>query len=54
MTKLKNSNYDRTQKLKLGKKTQVVTKLNNSKDDKIQMVTKLKNSNCDKTQKHKF
>ena len=42
MTKLKNSNCDKTQKLKL---------LSNSK---TQIVRKLKNPNGDKTQKLKF
>ena len=65
MTKLQNSNCDKTPKLKLWKKkkksnfdkTQIVTKLNNSKCDKTQIVAKLKlwqNSNCDKTQKLKL
>ena len=39
VTKLKNSNFDKTQKLKLGQ------------NSKIRIVTKLKNSNCDKTLK---
>ena len=53
MTKLKNSNYDKS-------KTQIVTKLKNqnSYNSETQIVTKLKvlicektqNSNCDKTQ----
>ena len=51
VTKLKNSNSDKTQKNKLRqKKTQVVTKLKNSNCDKTkknQIVTKLKNANCD-------
>ena len=42
MLKTKNSNYDKTQKLKL---------LQNSK---TQLVTKLKNSNWDQTQKLKI
>ena len=46
--KLKNSNIDKTQKIKLWQisKTKIVTKL------KPQIVTKLKNSNCDKTKKN--
>ena len=58
MTKLKNSNCDQTQKLKLqhNSKTQIVTKLKNSNCNKTEtkIVTKLKNSNCDKTQKLKL
>ena len=56
VTKLKNTNCDKTQKLKLGpnSKTQIVTKLNNSnikeEKNKKKIVTKLKKSNCDKTQ----
>ena len=63
MTKLKNSNCDKTQKLKFwqNSKTQIVTKLKKHFFNKIQklklwqysktqIVTKLKNSNCDKTQ----
>ena len=47
MTKLKNSNCDKTWKLKLRRKskTKIVTKL------KTQIVTKLKNLNCEETQK---
>ena len=47
--KLKKSNCDETQKLKI----QIVTELKNSNCDKTQIVTKLKlgqNSNCDKPQ----
>ena len=54
MTKFKNSNCDKTQKLKWSQnlKTQTVTKLKNQKCknsscDKTQIV---KNLNCDKTQ----
>ena len=42
MTKLKNSNFHKTQKLKFGQ------------NSKTQIVTKLKNSNCDKTQSLQF
>ena len=42
VTKLKNSNRDKTEKHKL------------RKNSKIQTVTKLENTNCDKTQKHKL
>ena len=62
VTKLKNSNCDNSKtqivtteiltKLNYDK-TKLVTKLKNSKCDKIQIVTKLKNSNGDKTQKFK-
>ena len=48
VTKIKDSNFDKTQKTQIVtklKKTQIVTKLKNS------IVTKLKNLNCDKTQK---
>ena len=53
VTKLRNSNCDKTQKLKLwqNSNTQIVTKVENSETE---IVTKLKNSNCDKTQKLKF
>ena len=46
VTKLKNSNYDKSQKLNLwqNSKIQIVTKL------KTQIRTKLNNSNCDQTQ----
>ena len=58
MTKLKNTNCDKTQKIKLLQKSkaQIVTKLKNSmwRNFKTQIVTKLKNSNCDKTQKIKL
>ena len=67
MTKLKNSNCDKTQKLKLwpNLRTQMATKLKKSicdktqilklwQNSKSQIVTKLKNSNCDKTQKLKL
>ena len=59
MTKLKKSNCDKTQKLKLWQTltTQIVTKLKNMKlwqNPNPQIVTKLNNSNCDKTQKLKF
>ena len=66
MTKLRYSNCDKTQKLKLwlNSKTQIVTKLKNSNCDnaqtlklwqnsKTQKMTKLKNSNCDKSNKKK-
>ena len=43
--KLKNSNCDKTKKLKLGKK---------NKRKKTQIVMKLNNSNCDETQKLKL
>ena len=47
MTRLKNSNCDQTQKLKLRpNKKKMVTKL------KTQVVTKLKNSNCDQIKKN--
>ena len=48
--KLKNSNFDETQKLILwwNSKTQIVIKL------KIQIVIKLKNSKCEETQKLKL
>ena len=46
--KLKTSNCYKT------KKTQTVTKLNNSKCNQTYIVIKLKNSNCDKTQKLKL
>ena len=47
VTKLKNSQCDQTQKLKMGQ---------NSKSDnsKTKNVTKIKNSKCDKTQKPKM
>ena len=52
VTKLKNSNSDKTQELKMWR-TQIVTKLKNSKCDKTQKFKlhrkKLNNSNCDKT-----
>jgi hypothetical protein len=41
VTKLENSNYDKTKKLKMWQ------------NSKTQNVTKLKNSNCDKTWKMK-
>ena len=58
VTKLKNSNFDKTQ-------TQIVTRLKNSNYDKTQklklwqnaktqIAMKLKNTNCDKTQKLKI
>ena len=57
--KLKNSNCDKTQKLKVRPNTKIlnVTKIKNSicdktkkkNCDKTQNSTKLKNSNCDKT-----
>ena len=52
VTKLQNSNCDKTQKLKLwpNSKNQILTKLKNSNCDrtkKNQIVTKLKKSNCD-------
>ena len=46
MTKLKNSNCDKTKKLKLWKNP----KLKLLQNSKPQIVTKLKKSNCDKTQ----
>ena len=59
---IKNSNCDKTQKLKLwqNSKSKMVTKLKNFNGDKTQklklwhnlstqIVTKLKNSSCDKT-----
>ena len=48
MTKVKNSNWDKTQKPKLDQisKTQMVRE----KNSKTQIMTKLKNSNCDQTQ----
>ena len=53
LTKLKNRNCDKIQKLNLGwnSKTQMVTKLKNSNWDKThtKIVTELKNPNCDKT-----
>ena len=68
VTKLKNSNVDQTQKLKLRqpfKKNQIVAKVKlwqNSNHDqtptviklKTQIVTQLKNSTCDKTQYFKL
>ena len=53
MTKLNNSNCDKTQKLKLwqNSKTQIVTKLKNSNCYKTQNCKFWQNSNCDKTQK---
>ena len=58
VTKLKNSNFDKTQKLKLRPKTKIlnVTKFKNSNCDKTKKENcdKTQNSNCDKTQKHKF
>ena len=68
VTKLKNSNCDPIQKLKLWQnwKTQTVTKLKNSNFDKTQelklwqnsnnkkIVTKLKDLNCDETQQLKL
>ena len=67
ITKLKNSNCDKTQKLKLwqNSKTWIVTKLKKSNCDKNQKLkwgqnsktefaTKLKNWNCDQTQKLKL
>ena len=55
VTKLKNSNCDKSQKLKLrqNSKIQIFTKLNmwhNLNCDKTQIVTQLKNSKYDKTQ----
>ena len=46
MTKLKNSNCDKTQKLKFwqSSKTETLTELKNSNCDKTQTVIKLKNS----------
>ena len=50
MTRLKSSNCDQTQKVKLWrKKSQRLTRWQNSR---IQIMTKLKNSNCDKTKKN--
>ena len=48
-TKLKNSNWDATQKLKNSNcdKSQIMTNLKYSIWDKTQIFTKLKNSNCD-------
>ena len=52
VTKLKNSNCDQTQELKLWeKKTQ---KLKLSTNSKTQVVTKPKNSKCNRTQKPKL
>ena len=50
VTKLKNSNYDKSQKTKLwqNSKTQIVSKI---KTQNTQNLTKLQNSNCDKTPK---
>ena len=45
MTKLKNSKYDKTQKLQIWQ---------DSECDKTQNVTKLKNSKCDKIQQLKL
>ena len=50
MTKLKNSNCCKTQKLKLGQNS----KLKLWPNSKTQIVTKQKKSNCDKTQKLKL
>ena len=53
VTKLENLNWDKTQKLKKGEQTQLMTKVKNSICDKAQSIAKLKlgkNSNCDKTQ----
>ena len=59
VTKLKNLNCDKTQKLILWQnsktqigtklKTEIVNKLKNSNCDSTQIVGKLKNSNCDNT-----
>ena len=65
MTKLKNSNCDKTERLKKCDKIYkiIMTKLKHSSCDKTQnsnftklknSVTELKNSNCDKIQKFKF
>ena len=57
MTKLKNSNCDKTQKLKLRPNTKIlnVTKFKNSNCDKTKKnFDKIKNSNCDKTKKIKL
>ena len=58
MTKLKNSNCDKTQKLKLRPNTKVlnVTTFKNSNCDKIKKKNcdNTQNSNCDKTQKLKL
>ena len=52
VTKLRNTNCDKAQKLKLwqNSETQITTKLQNSNCDnsKTQIVTKFKKSNCDK------
>ena len=57
-TKLKNSNCDKTQKLKLRPNTKIlnVTKFKNSNCDKTKKENcdKTQNSNCDKTQKLKL
>ena len=49
VTKIKNSNFDKTQELKIrkNKKNKIVTKLK-----KIFFFTKINNSNCDKTKKN--
>ena len=54
VTKLKNLNCNKTQKLELGQiSTQSLTNFKNSNGDQIQqIVTKLNNSNGDKTQKN--
>ena len=58
MTKLKNSNFDKTQKLKLRPNAKFlnVTKFKNSNCDKTKKENwdKTQNSNCDKTQKLKL
>ena len=64
VTKLKNSNGDKTQKLKfcqktnlkLGQnsKTQTVTKLKFRQNSKILTVTKLEHSNCDEVKNSNF
>ena len=61
MTKLKNSNFDKTHKLKLwqNSKTQIVKKNYKKKSrfdktKKTQIVTKIKNSNRHTTQKYLF
>ena len=58
MTKLQNSNFYKTQKLKLwqNSKTQIVTKLKKFflQNSKTQILTKLKNSNSDKTKQIKL
>ena len=52
--KLKNSNYNETQKLKWDETQKlIVIKLKNLNCDETQIVMKL-NSNCDKTQKLKM